>query len=162
MKVRMLVTAVALAGASALPATAAAQTSAHATRHMPNAVAAGARPTVALGSTLAGPLLVDHRGDTIYMFAKDARNRDNCAKIRGCLTDWPAVTTTGRPNLGPGLKRSLVGTIPYKGKLRMVTYAGRPLHTYKFDPAPKSVENIGNTQFGGAWWALNAAGKPVK
>ncbi len=155
-------TAVTLAGAAALPATAAAQSRIHIGRHTPAAHAAGARPTVALGNTLAGPLLVDHRGYTIFMFAKDARNRDNCAKIKGCLTDWPAVTTTGRPNVGPGLKRSLVGTIPYKGKLRMVTYDGRPLHTYKFDPAPKSVENIGNTQFGGAWWALNAAGKPVK
>jgi predicted lipoprotein with Yx(FWY)xxD motif len=158
----MLVAAAALAGAAASPASAVAQRSAHAAAHAPAARAARAQPAVQLESTLAGPLLVDHRGYMIFMFAKDDRNRDNCAKIKGCLTDWPAVTTTGKPVVGPGLKRSLVGTIAYKGKLRMVTYDGHPLHTYKFDPAPRSVENIGNTQFDGAWWALNAAGKPVK
>ena len=158
MKVRMLVVVIALATTGALQGAVAAQTGAHATR----AGAVRAQPVVTVGSTLAGPLLVDKRGYTIFMFAKDGRDRDNCANIKGCLTGWPAVTTSARPVIGPAMKRSLIGTIPYKGKLRMVTYAGHPLHTYRFDPAPSSVMNIGNTQFGGAWWALNAGGKLVK
>lgn len=118
---------------------------------------------VGVANTLVGPLLVNDRGYTIYMFTRDKRDRDDCAKIKGCLKDWPAVTTTSRhPALGPGIKPSLVGTIAYKGKLREVTYAGHPLHTYRFDAAPRSVMNIGNTQFGGDWWALNAAGKVVE
>jgi predicted lipoprotein with Yx(FWY)xxD motif len=162
MKVRMLVVVIALAAAGALQGAAVAESFALATRRAVPARPARAQPVIRLESTLAGPVLVDKRGYTIFMFAKDGRDRDNCAKIKGCLTDWPAVTTTVRPVLGPGVKRSLLGSIPYMGKLRMVTYAGHPLHTYKFDPAPGMVMNIGNTQFGGAWWALNAGGKVVK
>jgi predicted lipoprotein with Yx(FWY)xxD motif len=160
MKVRMLVVVIALATTGALQGAAAAQS--QAARPATPARAARAQPVVKVESTLAGPLLVDKRGYTIFMFAKDGRDRDNCAKIKGCLTDWPAVTTTARPVIGPGVKRSLISTIPYKGNLRMVTDAGHPLHTYRFDPTSRSVMNIGNTQFGGAWWALNAGGKLVK
>lgn len=162
MKVRMLVVAIALATIGAIQGAAATRSVAHATRRATPARAAPARPVVKLKGTLAGPLLVDRRGYTIFTSTKDGHNRDNCAKIKGCLTDWPAVTTTAKPVIGPGVKRSLIATIPYKGKLRMVTYGGHPLHTYRFDPAPGSVMNIGNTQFGGAWWALNAGGKPVE
>ena len=50
-------------------------------------------------------------------------------------------------------------TIPYAGKLREVTYAGWPLHTYKFAySAQSSVINIGIKQFGGPWYALAPAG----
>lgn len=154
-------TGVAIGAVAVLPAGAGARVAAHAVGAH-HTTRTGAR-VVKLGSTLAGPLLVDHRGHTIFMFVRDRRNHDTCATIKGCLRDWPAVTTTGRrPVIGPGVKRSLVGTIAYKGKLREVTYKGHPLHTYRFDPAARSVMNIGNTQFGGAWWALNAAGKLVK
>jgi predicted lipoprotein with Yx(FWY)xxD motif len=149
------VAGVGIAAVGVLPAGAAARNVTHRTTQ--------AAPVVKLANTLVGPLLVNGHGRTVFMFVKDKHNRDVCKTIKGCETDWPAVTTTQRrPALGPGVKRSLVKTIPYKGKLREVTYAGHPLHTYKFDPAPRSVMNIGNTQFGGAWWALNAAGKLVK
>lgn len=149
---------VTVAAAGALPAGATAREVTHAAGgHVTRA-----RPVVKLANTLAGPLLVDHRGRTIFMFARDRRRHDTCATIKGCEIDWPAVTTIGRPVIGPGVKRSLIGTIPYKGRRRELTYAGHPLHTYKFDPAARSVMNIGNTQFGGAWWGLDAAGKLVK
>lgn len=129
-----------------------------------HAVTAGtrARPVLEIASTLAGPLLVDHRGYTVFMFTRDKRGRDVCRTIKGCETDWPAVTVTGKLVLGPGVNRKLVGTIPYKGKERELTYGGRPLHTYKFDYAPASVMNVGNTQFGGDWWALSSTGTIVQ
>lgn len=125
---------------------------------------AGARSDapVRVGQTDAGPLLVDRAGYTIFMFTRDARGVDRCARIRGCLNDWPAVTTTGTPGAGTGLKRSLLGTIPFRGKLKEVTYAGYPLHTYKFDFGKGSTMNIGNRQFGGSWFGLTPAGKLVK
>jgi predicted lipoprotein with Yx(FWY)xxD motif len=107
-------------------------------------------------------LLVNKSGRTIYMFTRDRRRKDKCRKIKGCERDWPAVTTTGKPVAGPGVKKSLLGTIPYKGKLRELTYKGYPLHTYRFDTSNGSVINIGNRQYGGGWYALNARGGQIK
>ncbi|HTW20103.1 MAG TPA: hypothetical protein VME70_07835 [Mycobacteriales bacterium] len=124
------------------------------------------KPTVRVGHTDVGRLVVNGSGYTVYMFVRDKHGKDECLKIKGCEKDWPAVTTTGKPVAGPGIKKSLLGSIPYrgkpKGKLREVTYKGHPLHTYRFDTTKGSVINIGNRQFGGAWYALNPNGGVVK
>jgi predicted lipoprotein with Yx(FWY)xxD motif len=121
-----------------------------------------AKPTVKIADTAVGPLLADTSGYTVYMFVLDKPHKDVCRTIAKCEKDWPAVTTTGKPVAGPGVKKSLLGSIPYKGKLREVTYKGHPLHTYRFDVSKGSVINIGNRQYGGAWYALNAKGGVVK
>jgi predicted lipoprotein with Yx(FWY)xxD motif len=121
-----------------------------------------AKPTVKIVETAVGPLLADGSGDTVYMFARDKPRKDVCRTIKKCEKDWPAVTATGTPVAGPGVKKSLLGSIPYQGKLREVTYKGHPLHTYRFDASKGSVINIGNRQYGGAWYALNAKGGVVK
>jgi predicted lipoprotein with Yx(FWY)xxD motif len=121
-----------------------------------------AKPTVKIVKTAVGPLLANRSGYTVYMFVKDKTRKDVCRKIKNCEKDWPAVTTTVKPIAGPGVKKSLLSSIPYKGKLREVTYKGHPLHTYRFDASKGSVINIGNRQFGGAWYALNAKGGVVK
>lgn len=124
--------------------------------------AAARRYVLRIANTLAGPLLVNQRGYTVYMFTKDRREDDVCAKLDGCLQQWPAVTTADRITAGAGVHRSLLGSIPYRGKLRQVTYAGHPLHTYKFDYGQGSMMNIGNRQFGGSWYALNAAAAQIR
>jgi predicted lipoprotein with Yx(FWY)xxD motif len=121
-----------------------------------------AKPTVKIVQTAVGPLLADSSGYTVYMFVRDKPRKDECRKIKHCERDWPAVTTASKLVAGPGVKKSLLGSIPYKGKLREVTYKGHPLHTYRFDASKASVINIGNRQFGGAWYALNAKGGLVK
>jgi predicted lipoprotein with Yx(FWY)xxD motif len=126
------------------------------------ASAAKVKPVVNLAKTYVGPVLADKSDYTIYMFVRDKRGKDNCITIKGCEKDWPAVTTTGKPIAGPGVKKSLLGTIPYKGKLREVTYKGYPLHTYLKDDTKRDVLNVGIRQFGGAWYALNAKGQLVK
>lgn len=124
------------------------------------------KPTVSIANTEVGPLLVNSSSDTVYMWVKDKPNKDKCIKIKKCEKDWPAVTTPTKPVAGPGVKKSLLGSIPYKGPhkgtLYEVTYKGQPLHTYRFDTGKRSVINIGNRQFGGAWYALNAKGGVVK
>lgn len=121
-----------------------------------------AKPTVSIARTYVGPLLVNKSGDTIYMFVRDKRDKDVCRTIKGCEKDWPAVTTSGKPVAGPGVKKSLLGTIPYQGKLRELTYRGHPLHTYIHDHGKGDVLNIGNHQFHGSWYGLNANGGVVK
>jgi predicted lipoprotein with Yx(FWY)xxD motif len=150
--VTLVLTALLLLGTTpALAATSAAAVGQHA-----------AKPTVKVANTAVGPLLADKTGYTVYMFKRDKPRKDVCRTIKKCEKDWPAVTTTGKPVAGPGVKKSLLGTIPYKGKLREVTYKGHPLHTYRFDTSKGSVINIGNRQYGGAWYALNAKGGVVK
>jgi predicted lipoprotein with Yx(FWY)xxD motif len=126
------------------------------------ATPAKTRAYIAIGNTLAGPLVVNNRGYVLFTFTKNRRKQNRCMKIKGCMIDWPPVTTIGKPIAGPGINPSLLGTIPYKGKLRQVTYAGYPLDTYKFAAsAESSVTNIGIEQFGGPWDAMTAAGKTV-
>jgi predicted lipoprotein with Yx(FWY)xxD motif len=53
--------------------------------------------------------------------------------INGVQSDeWPAFTTTGRIQAGPGVQAQLLGTVYRPGIGFQVTYAGRPL--YLFDP----------------------------
>lgn len=114
-----------------------------------------------LRKTSAGTILVDSRGFTLYAFTKDQRNHDACTSMPHCLRVWPALTVARRPTAGPGVKRSLIGTITVKGK-KQVTYAGHPLYRYIADTGPGQTYYINILQFGGRWPALNAAGHEVK
>ena len=121
------------------------------------------RPDLKLRKTQVGTILVDSRGYTLYAFTPDRPNHDACARMPGCLSAWPALTVKGKgkPTLGPGVKRSLVGTIKVNGQ-RQVTYAGHPLYLYIADRAPGQTSYINILQFGGRWPAVDAAGHEVK
>lgn len=113
-----------------------------------------------ISNTLAGQVLTNARGYVLMMFPREENSLKLCERIKSCMTDWPPVTTTGRPVAGPGVDVNLIGTTPYRGKLKVVTYAGWPLHTYRFAySAQTSVLNIGIKQFGGQWDALGPAGQ---
>jgi predicted lipoprotein with Yx(FWY)xxD motif len=124
---------------------------------------AGARVShteLKLRKTSVGTILVDSRGFTLYAFTPDRRNHDSCASIPHCLAIWPALTATGKPIAGPGVKRSLIGTIKVGGQ-RQVTYAGHPLYRYVADTGPGQTFYINILQFGGRWPAVNRAGNEV-
>jgi predicted lipoprotein with Yx(FWY)xxD motif len=141
-----------LATAAILPAgVSQAVTTAHAAR--------GAK--LQLRHTELGTILVNGGGHTIFVFTRDSRNHDRCAAAAGCTGIWPMVTSAGKPTLGSGVKRSLVGTIKVAGA-RQLTYAGHPLYTYIGDAGPGDTSYVGQSQFGGKWYALNASGNIVK
>lgn len=147
------------AAGAALVATAATA----ATAAMAGAPAANAASTatVKVASTGVGKILVDKSGFTLYMFTRDKHGKDSCVKVSGCTSLWPLYTTKGKPVAGPGVKRSLLGTIKVSGR-EQVTYAGDPLYTYVADSEPKQTSYVGVSEFGGYWYALSAAGKIVK
>lgn len=120
---------------------------------------AAKRPTVRLEHTNLGMILVDSGGYTLYLFTRDRRNTDRCTKVSGCLGVWPALTTAERPVAAAGVKASLLGTIKFQGMQRQVTYAGHPLYRYSGDFAPRSTSYVGAYEYGGTWYAVNAAGK---
>jgi predicted lipoprotein with Yx(FWY)xxD motif len=115
-----------------------------------------------LRHTTLGEILVNGRGLTVYAFTRDSRNHDRCAAISGCTGVWPLVTTGGKPRLGVGVRRSLVGTIRLAGGTRQVTYGGHPLYTYIADGGPGDTSYVGVSEFGGRWLALTAAGHTIK
>ncbi len=115
-----------------------------------------------LRRTADGKILVNRAGFTLYVFAKDGRNKDVCVNISGCPGVWPALTTGGRAIAGPGVKRSLIGTITVPGVGKQLTYAGHPLYTYIGDAGPAETSYIGASQFGARWFAINGAGRLVK
>jgi predicted lipoprotein with Yx(FWY)xxD motif len=127
---------------------------------LPAGVAQARVAHIRIRNTSAGQVLTNGAGYVLMMFPREENSLKLCIGIRQCMSDWPPVTTTGRPVAGPGVDVNLLGTTPYKGKLLEVTYAGWPLHTYRFAySAQTSVMNIGIRQFGGQWDALGPAGQ---
>jgi predicted lipoprotein with Yx(FWY)xxD motif len=117
---------------------------------------------VQLRRTSVGKILVDGSGFTLYRFTRDARNKNACVKISGCSAVWPAFSTTGNPTAGQGVKASLLSTIKLPSGRRQVTYAGDPLYRYAEGSEAGETVYVGAEQFGGKWYAVNAAGKAVK
>jgi predicted lipoprotein with Yx(FWY)xxD motif len=129
----------------------------------PPTVAHAARAAkVQLRRTGLGKILVNGAGFTLYRFTADPRNKDTCVMVSGCTETWPPLTSSGRPLAGAGVKASLLSTIKLPDGRKQVTYAGHPLYMYQ--PASERGETayVGVVAFGGAWDAVNAAGKLVK
>jgi predicted lipoprotein with Yx(FWY)xxD motif len=129
---------------------------------LPAAAEAAHPAKLEIQRTSLGKILATGRGLTVFMFTRDSINHDACVTINGCTGIWPLVTSNGRPSLGPGVKRSLVGTITVAGGARQVTYAGHPLYTYVGNSGPGDTSYVGQSQFGGRWYALSPAGRAVK
>jgi predicted lipoprotein with Yx(FWY)xxD motif len=119
-------------------------------------------PTVKLAHSSVGSILVDSKGFTLYLFTADKKNSDHCVKVAGCLSAWPALTVSGKPTAGPGVKASLLGTITIKGGKKQVTYNGWPLYLYVNDSSPASTSYVGVSGFGGTWDAVSKSGTAVK
>lgn len=144
-----------LAGAVSASAGAAAQAGA------PTAHASRAAK-VQLRHTRLGSILVSSSGFTLYEFTRDHTNHNSCVSIRECSGTWPAYTTGGRPAAGPGVRASLLSSIRIAGGKTQVTYAGHPLYLYSGDSRPGETSYVGESAFGGRWYALNAAGRTVR
>ena len=125
------------------------------------AVSASRAATVRLEQTGLGEILVDGSGHTLYLFTKRPHDKDSCAKVAGCLETWPALTTTRRPRRRRACKSLAARHDQAPRPRRQVTYAGHPLYTYALDFVRRSTFNIGADEYGGAWYAVNAAGEAV-
>jgi predicted lipoprotein with Yx(FWY)xxD motif len=117
---------------------------------------------VQLRHTSLGNVLVDTSGFTLFKFTKDGRNQDACVKISQCSGTWPALTTSGKPLAGPGVKASLLSTIKLPNGAKQVTYAGHALYRYANSEERGETTYVSAMQFGGTWYAVNAGGGTVK
>ena len=140
-----------------LASAASAATVASAQRSLPVAHSSRA-DTVQLRHTSLGSILVSSSGRTLYEFTRDHANKNSCTAIRGCSAVWSSLKAKGRPTAGAGVKASLLSSTSGN----QVTYAGHPLYTYSADSGPGQTSYVGAKQFGGTWYAINAAGHTVK
>jgi predicted lipoprotein with Yx(FWY)xxD motif len=106
-----------------------------------------------------GKILVDAKGDTVYLFKKDTGTKSRCTGA--CAMAWPPVRVTGKPTVGSGLSAKKVGTTPRSDGQPQVTYNGHPLYLFVKDQKPGDVNGQGINAFGAGWFALSPAGNRI-
>jgi predicted lipoprotein with Yx(FWY)xxD motif len=113
-------------------------------------------PTLGVETTRLGRILVDARGRTLYLFAKDSRGHSACNG--GCTRVWPPAAATGRVDVGPGLRRAKVTTMHRRDGSRQLAYNGHPLYTLISDTAPGQASGQG---FEGTWFVVSPSGRAI-
>jgi predicted lipoprotein with Yx(FWY)xxD motif len=116
--------------------------------------------TVALCRTKLGPVLVNSKGHTLYLFKKDRNGMSAC--YGSCASFWPPLLKHGMMTLGPGVKKSLLGTTKRRNGTRQLTYNKHPLYAYKLDTRAGQTKGEGLNAFGAKWYALSRGGTAVK
>jgi predicted lipoprotein with Yx(FWY)xxD motif len=116
--------------------------------------------TISVANSRLGNILVDSKGRTIYLFAKDSGTRSAC--FGDCAVDWPPVRDSGTPTVGSSLSASKVGTIPRSDGKPQVTYNGHPLYLFQNDNKPGDTNGQGLNAFGAGWFVLSPAGQEIQ
>lgn len=106
-------------------------------------------------------VLVNASGYALYMFLPDHQRSVTCNVT--CIASWPPATISpGSPTeAGPGVKKSLLGTVPLSPGYRVVTYNRWPLYTYQDDVSPGMVTGQGIDNDGGFWYLMSPDGTPL-
>lgn len=109
-----------------------------------------------------GTVLVNSRGDTLYMFVPDHQKRVTCKG--SCAAVWPPLKVAAgrKPTAGGAARKSLLGTDKNPGGGLVVTYARWPLYTYVGDTKPGQATGQGLNINGGLWYVLSPSGKVIK
>lgn len=117
----------------------------------------GKAATVSVASVpKLGRVLVDSKGFTLYDFHKDKGTESSC--YGACASNWPPLTTGGKPQPSNGASASKLGTTTRKDGTTQVTYAGHPLYTFVMDKKPGDARGNDFSAFGAQWYALTPAG----
>jgi predicted lipoprotein with Yx(FWY)xxD motif len=115
--------------------------------------------TVSLRKTALGQILVNSKGHTLYLFAKDRNGKSACNGT--CARFWPALLSQGSPTAGSGVKPSLLGTTKRSDGRRQVTYNRHPLYAYVLDKRTGQTKGEGISAFGARWYVVSARGTAV-
>jgi len=110
-----------------------------------------------------GQVLVDSKGRTLYMFARDKQQKVTCTSA-SCVAAWPPLKlpTGGKLVAGGEVQRNLLGSDPDPKGGRVVTYDGWPLYRYVADTKPGQDSGQATKLNGGYWYALAPSGKVIK
>jgi len=121
--------------------------------------ATGTHATVSLRTTELGRVLVNSRGHTLYLFAKDRKGKSACSG--SCAKFWPPLLIRGKPTAGSGVRPSLLGTTRRSNGSLQVTYNKHPLYTFALDKQAGQTNGEGNFAFGAKWYAVSVKGTAV-
>jgi predicted lipoprotein with Yx(FWY)xxD motif len=116
-------------------------------------------PVVSTASSKLGRILVNSRGHTLYLFAKDRNGRSSCSGK--CAGFWPALIASGKPRAAAGAKASLLGTTRRADGRRQVTYKRHPLYTFVKDTRKGQTNGEELNAFGAEWYAVSPAGNKI-
>ena len=94
-----------------------------------------------------------------------AKKNVPCTDASGCTAVWPdlplpAGTSSAKAEMGANA--SLLGTMKLSDGETYPTYNGYLLYEYTGDSGSGQANGEGLQSFGGTWYVLNAAGRPVK
>ena len=106
-------------------------------------------PSVGLGASALGPVLVNNRGLTLYTFDEDSGGVSTC--VGGCAATWPALTTDTPDALS--LQPALAGVFTAAARddgSQQIALGGMPLYTFVGDTQPGQTNGQG---MGGVWFA---------
>jgi predicted lipoprotein with Yx(FWY)xxD motif len=113
-------------------------------------------PTLRLAESEFGQILLDSKGQAIYIFERDTEDESNC--YGECAEAWPPVFAEDEPQASGGVKASLLGTTKRRDGKLQITYAGKPLYYYAHEgPGEVKCHNVNLN--GGFWWVVGADGK---
>jgi len=100
-----------------------------------------------------GPILVDEKGMTLYMYTMDNPNSSSC--YNSCASIWLPFLTDGTPTAGSGVQAKLLGTTMRTDGSMQVSYNGHPLYYFAKDTVPGDTtgENVQNV-----WFVVTPAG----
>ncbi|GAP68801.1 por secretion system C-terminal sorting domain [Bacteroidales bacterium 6E] len=93
-----------------------------------------------------GKYLTDSRGNTLYFFARDAKDVSNCTG--GCLDNWP-VFYDENLRVGEGLTSTDFGVIDRGNGVMQTTYKGWPLYYFVNDTQAGQINGDGRIN---AWF----------
>lgn len=112
--------------------------------------------TVAVADTDLGNVLVDTKGQTLYLFGADMGTTSTCSGA--CAQNWPPLQASGAATVGNGAKASLLGVSTRADGTQQVTYNGHPLYRFSGDKKAGDTNGQGLNAFGGTWYALTSSG----
>ena len=122
--------------------------------------AAHTSSALSLASTGLGKVLVGPNGHTLYLFEKDAAGKSACTGE--CATEWPPLTTTGKPSVGSGVEVAMVSITKRPDGKSQVVYAGHPLYFFEGDAKAGDTTGQGLDAFGAKWFAVSSTGSKLE
>ena len=112
-----------------------------------------AKPTVKIGSSSLGKILVAGNGKTVYAFDSDGTSITSAKCTGGCTAVWPPLKGKGKLTAGKGLDSSLLKL----GGGKQVAYNGHLLYEFAGTAAGDT-----SGQGTGGFHVVGADGNPIK
>jgi predicted lipoprotein with Yx(FWY)xxD motif len=116
----------------------------------------GDESLVRVAHTRLGPILVDGRSRTLYLYTPDKRRRSAC--YDGCSRIWPPALVHARARAARGVTAADLGTTRRKDHQLQLVYHGHPLYRVVSDKRPGQITGQG---YDGVWFVVAPSGSRV-